>query len=329
MIGALARELRDLRTIGLISAVVYKKGMSSYKYAKKLVKQYKGKKMVAAAPYSKANLPKIQKDIREIKRSLDTQMSTYVKKRIAPTAINIAAVNTVDYGWLNFNGKDVIEDVIDAVKYFDPSVPGTLITVDLTAPTYQNEVRITSCYGGIEVRNNYLVPVRFSYYWVMPKIDTNENPEDAVTNGLTDIASATVTSAALFPSDSMLFTKLWKIVKSDTKLLYPGQDCSASYAVKDILYDNSLVDTHTTTFQCKMKSFALLMRIEGVPCHDSVTGNVALSRAGVDVVYKRYHTVKYPGGADIKYIEVSDGLQAIANTPNVSLQDVAQETYGL
>lgn len=329
VVGALASELRNLRTIGLISTVVYKKALNSYNYARKVVSSYKGKSVQAAAPYKKANVQKIQKDIREIKKSLDTQTALFTRKRMATTSLTIAAVGQAKYGWININGKDIIEDAINSVKFFDPDVPGTLQNVDLTAPAFQNEVRLTKVFGGFDCMNNYKVPVKFSYYFVLPKIDTNENPQNAVSNGFTDISDGSNTDVLLYPSDSQLFSKLWKTVKSGTKLLYPGQMCSDGYSVKDILYDNSLVDTHTTTHQMKLKSLAILIRVEGVPCHDSVTGNITLSRGGVDIVYRRYHTVQYPGGADIKYIEVSNGLQAIANTPQVSLKNVEQETYGL
>lgn len=275
-----------------------------------------------------ANVAKLKKDVSKLKKEVKVTMSTYIKKyRNFPTALS-AATTQCAYSESTLNSLSVLQDVIDNVKYFNPSVPGTLINVDLTAPTFSNKVLFKRSYVRAIARCNYSVPARVSMYVLSAKKDTSTVPTTTFSDSLTDTSNASSTSPLIKPSDCIYFRDLYKIDKHVKKLIYPGQELEISHSYPSFYYDISLADTQTDAYQPRFHGSLLLVRVEGVQGHGSTSG-VAQSRAGVDIEFIRIHEVQYPGGADLLYIEVDDNPGAISGTLQLSLQDVAQETYGL
>ena len=280
--------------------------------------------------YKKAapQLRGIKKDIRNLKRQQNSNQATYIKKFRSFDAAVTANENESIMNGLSMNSVTILQGVIDSVKYFDPATPATLITVDLTSPTFQNQVRFTKSYCKILARNNYVVPARVTLYVCKIKKDSNIIPSLAISNGIADMSNAAVTSPLIYPSDSHEFRDLWSIVKSKRVVLLPGEECSISHSFPAFKYDVALSDSHGLSFQTYFHGSYLLVRVEGVPAHGSTSG-VTQSKAGVDIEYQRHHTVKYPGGADIEYLEVSDNRTSITGTIQVSQLDTEQATYGL
>lgn len=269
----------------------------------------------------------IKKDLTKLKKRVDASLSTYIKKTRTVNAC-IATAGLCNYSSFAMNNVSNLQDVIDAVKYFDPSAPSTLINVDLSAPTFQNQVLFQTSYGKVMARNNYVVPVVVRIYWIEVRKDTSIAGETAISNSLSDMSNATISSPLVYPSDCHDFNDLWKISKSSVQELSPGQSCSLSWSCKPFSYDVSLSDSHTSSFQTYFHGSQCMVRVEGVPAHGSTSG-VSQVGCGVDIHFERKHVVTYPGGTDVKFLEIDDNLDTIVGTLQVTQYDTAQEAYSL
>lgn len=273
-------------------------------------------------------LPRIKKDIAVLKKQVKSNTSTYIKKfRTFGTSLS-AANNQCDYHEVGMNSVSILQDVIDSVKYFDPSTPGTLINVDLSAPTFQNQVNFVKSYCKVLARANYSVPTRLTLYICECKKDTSIAPATAISNSLTDFSNAASTSPLVYPTDCHDFNDLWKIVASKRCVLQPGQEVSLSHSFKPFMYDVSLADSQSDSYQTYFHGSIMLIRVEGVTAHGSTSGT-AQAQGGVDLEVERQHVVKYPGGADIVYMEVDDNPNTIVGTIQLTNVDILQTTYGL
>lgn len=218
--------------------------------------------------------------------------------------------------------------MIDAVKYFNPAVPGTLVSVDMTSPTFQQQIRFTKSYGRLDVRNNYSVPCKATLYILKVKSDTSISPESAIAASAADETNTTIVDRLLFPTDCHEFNDLWSIVKSKTFYLQPGQEASMNHSFPVFNFDPALADDHSDTFQKRFHSGYGMVRVEGVLAHGSTSG-MTHSKAGVDCSFVQIHTVKYPAGVSVQYLEIVDAPTTIVGTCQLSQLDSEQATYAL
>lgn len=306
------------------------------RYAGAPVKQRRSYQTVTRRPYRKYKKKTktrryqkpIRKEIRELKQKVNSNLSTYIKKARTVAQLTVANVGETAYLNTGINSLSVLDGVIDAVKYFDPATPGSLITVNLTLPTFQNQVRFVKSYSKTTCRNNYLVPCDIRIYYLENKLDTSISASSSMSNSLADMSNGSITSQLIFPSDCHDFNDIWSIKTSKHVILAPGAEVSLSWSCKPFLYDTSLNDSHASAYQKSNHGSEVLVRISGVMSHGSTSG-VTIGKGGVDVSVERHHTVEYPGGSDIKYLEVADGLQTTAGTVQVSQLIASQQTYTL
>lgn len=268
----------------------------------------------------------LTKEVANLKRQVNAQNATYTKKARFFKTCSSAAVNEVCYESLDFNSASVLEGVIDAVKYFDPATPGTLINVDLSSPTFQNQVRFVKSYGRVMCRSNYGVPCKVDIYVFKAKLDTGITVETALSNGLTDSSNGTSTSPLIYPSDSHDVSDLFSIVKHKTCYLPPGGECILTHSFPAFNYDVSLTDSHTSAYQRYFHGSQMVVRVSGVIAHGATSG-VTLSRAGVDITFERMHTVKYPAGVNTRYLEIDDNPDTAVGQVQMTILDVENGVY--
>lgn len=277
-------------------------------------------------------LPKKRKalsaKVAQLSKQVSANEATYTKKHRYFQSAIVANTSECDYDTLSFNATSILEGVIDAVKYFNPAAPATLVTVDLTSPTYQQAVRFTRSFGKITAKNNYGVACRVTLYIVKAKADGAPVPTTCISNSLADESNATITSPLIFPTDCHEFNDFWKIAKSKSALLQPGAEVSISMSMPAFDYDVSRTDSVGSSYQKYFHGSVMMVRVEGPVAHGSTSG-ICQSKAGVDIMYELIHTVKYSAGVNVNYIEVSDNPTAISGTVQVSAWDTTQETYTL
>lgn len=278
-------------------------------------------------PFTKRQTGLKQK-VNRIQKQLATSEGTYVKKTRYHDQILVANVNEVNYGTLSFNSTVSLESAIDSVKYFDPAAPGTLVTVNLAAATYQQSVRFVNTYGRISIRNNFGVPCNATMYILKCKTDTSITPTTAMSNSLADESASTIVNPQIYPSDCHEFNDLWRIVRSKSVYLEAGKESSISMSLPAFNYDVSRSDTQTSAYQKYFHGSAFLVRLEGVMAHGATAG-YGISKAGLDVAYDTHYVIKYPAGVNVNYIETSHTTSAFTGTVQVSELDVEQGTYTL
>lgn len=270
----------------------------------------------------------LTKKVNELSRQVKSTTSTYIKKSRGFDQL----INTTD-NYVNVVNHDLcsitqIQAAIDNVKYFDPATPGTLINVNLTTPTFQNQVLIKRSYGRIVCRNNYGVPCKVTIYICSTKKDTSITPIAAINNGLSDMSNATISSPLIYPTDIHDFNDLWKIDKSKSIQLNPGDECSLSHSYPEYRYDVSLADSHGTEYSTYFHGSVMMVRLTGVLCHGATSGASSI-KAGVDYTYERIFEVQYAGGIDTRYLEISDNPETMVGAATVSIPDVEQAVYTL
>jgi len=290
-------------------------------------KVYKAKK-VKAKRKPKTKGQKLAKQVRHLQKQVNANTSTLKYKSKVFGSVK-ASANQCAYIAYSITTSS-LETVLQNLRYFDPSAPGTYKTVDFTTGTQSKSVE-AQFYSKIELRNNYKVPVIVDVYCVVPKQDTNITPDTAVSNGLTDLGiSSASTEVQCFPTESPQFRDLYKIVKHSQVELQPNLAETFSWSSDRFDYDPSIVDSHNQTFQKEMRSQSWLIRVMGIVAHDSsVLTEISQAPCGVDFVVNRHYTIKYPGGADFEYMIVSTNGAAFTNGANVSMPTVSQIQYGL
>lgn len=312
---------------------------TAYRGARKLNNVLYGRRMAAAArrKYAsrvpkrrlvlrpKKTLKAVAKEVNSLKKKVAVLNTKYTKKYRTLGALT-CLTNQCAYQTLSVNSASVLEGVIDSVKYFNPSAPGTLINVDLTAPTYQNKVRFTKSYVGATIRNNFSVPCYVDIYMCVAKRDTSIAPETAISNSFTDMTNAVITNSPMYPTDAHDFKDLWKIMKHKRIRLDAGKEFTFSSVLPAFDFDVSLSDSQTESFLKYFHGAALLLRIEGILGHGATSGT-GMMPCGVDYEFRRIHTVEYSGGVNTEYIELDDNTSAISGTHQCSQLDNEQAAY--
>jgi len=322
--GRTARFVQPAATAG---AVMYKAAkIIAGRYKK--TRKYPNLKRKAFKAGPRVSVRNLTKQVRALSKTVNTDKALFIKKYRIMESLKIASINQVIYAARALNNVSVLEGVIDAVKYFDPNDPGTLITVNLATPTFQQKVRFTKSYLVGNIRNNYSVPCVVDCYFLNVKKDTNIEPDTAMSNSLADLSNAAITSPLIYPTDCHDFTDLYKIVKHKKQLLNPGQEFNFSGSCPSFSYDVSLSDSHTSSYQKYFNGSVMLTRVEGVMGHGQTSG-VGQLKGGVDIEWRRIHHVEYEGGVNTTYIEVSDSPGNIEGNHVCSQLEAEQEQYAL
>lgn len=266
----------------------------------------KKRKLIKAPPKTKDEAQ--DRAIKDIKTRINLDTGTHVH-RIRACVQQLATVNEATYRDLGVNDASNIEDVLSNLKYYDPSTPATLLTADGAVGTFSKSFHFTSIHNKFTVRNNFISPVNVRIYYVAPKSDTSILPSTAFTNGLADVGSPSATSPLTYLTDSPVFNKLWKIVKSQKATLQGGQTRTMSHTIKDIKYDPAYNDSHTSSYKPIDGALRIIVRVTGAVGHTATTvGHLA---CGVDITSDTVYTVKYQAGADLYQITLSDTSGAV------------------
>lgn len=305
-----------------------KAATASYSFKKPLFKRRFKRSATNFAIKKKCD--KLCNQVKELKKqnkaSRGTQISRFrTTDRIIP-GVNLAASNE-----FVVNDSTNMELVLSTLKYYNPSVPGTLTTAAGATGTYSKSFLFKSIYGKCTVRNNYQVPASVAIYLFKVVEDTSVSPKTNLDNALANLPSAPLlTNPLIYPSDVVDMMPLWKIEKTAKKVLQPGSLMEMSHAIKNVMYDPSVFDSHNLTYQTEWKSFVFLVRVQGVLAHDTTLDEQGISGAGVDVKIDSTYIVDYEAGADIKDIVITNNASSFTNGAQLSNKPASsQQAYSL
>lgn len=220
-----------------------------------------------------------------------------------------------------------IETLIANLRYYNPSVPGTLTTANPSTGTYSRQVHVKNINHSIELFNNYQVPAFVRAYLVKPKGDTGIAPLTYYANGITDqvITGGNATTERLYLTDINVFKEQFSCKLLKAKYMPPGSYMSVSYNTGEFDYDPALYDEHTLAYQAKYKNHAIIIRIQGFVGHDSVvTTEHNMLACGVDVQQSFVAKIVYDAGVNLDDIYVTDSRDsAFTNGGLISSKPVA------
>lgn len=321
--GSLAAAHRVIKYYMPELSLTKKDVNSIYKLAKGAVSSSSksapaGSRGVGSKPFPK----QMKSQIRELRRLAEADMGELIY-RFRNTFTVRASVNSIDQSEYFSHTSDTLETILGQLRYYNPSAPTSLVTADGSSGTYQKDFLFTSIYHKIHLRNNYQVPADVTVYKVRLKGDTSIAPLTAFTNGLADVGNPGSSSPLVYLTDSEQFKELYSIESSKSFRLSPGAARTMSQSLKNLLYDPSARDSHTVTYQRAHRNMFFIVRVEGVVGHDSSIAEYGVLQAGVDILIDRTFKVKYPAGADIKWIVVNDSSDTFTNGGVVSSKPVS------
>lgn len=277
----------------------------------------KFRREVAKAAKKEKPFNKLKKQVKTLSKAQKAGMGQLIY-RITEGASQISNANTQGNESFSLNTTTEIETVLGQLRYYDPAAPTTLVTADFTTGSYSKDILIKSSYMKIHVRNNYQTPCVVRAYLLSVKTDGSINPESAWTNGMSDISNGTINQLGIYPTDSPQFNDLFKIDKELTLRLRPGAERTVSVSARNVTYNPSIVDSQTDTNQRACRTRWIMFSVMGVIAHDSSAAQYGAIGVGVDFMVHKTYKVEYNAGADIKYIYLSDGLDAFTNGALVS-----------
>lgn len=269
------------------------------------------------------NTKELIKKVARLEERVRDVVSEHIVRKHGANTVQ-AQDNSAGYRTDIFSAKTDLESALGAVRYFDPSTPGTLISADLGSPTYSQKIKMKS-YTKYTIRNNYQVPCDVTLYLLEVREDTTILPETARTDGLSDVGAPSSSSAFVYPTDSPVFMQLWKIKQSKKCRLECGKEFSMTHG-NEFMFDPSEVDSHDSTYQRGFKTYAFMIRVKGVLGHDSVnfSSEFGLVMGQVDASYATTYTVIYnSGGASIKTIVLNNQLDQFTNAGRLGLKPVS------
>ncbi len=290
----------------------YEATRGAYKYAKskfskrKKKGQYKGRgKRPVQDRQARKDISALEKRVAKLKTLSETSLGHLIY-RLRSTGRVLSTSNVATHTGITGNTVTTLETVLAQLRYYNPAVPGTLITASGVTAAFTHDFVFTRTFLKVTAVNNYQVPCICTIYVCVPKRDTSIAPTTAFTNGLTDAGAPTATSPLVYLTDSQQFQDIWRIHKSNKSVLQAGQHMSCVFTPGIYDYDPSLTDSQTDSYQPSNKGCAFVIRVEGVLGHDAVEDEQATIAAGVDFQLDRTFEVQYDAGVDLTWIHISD-----------------------
>ncbi len=177
--------------------------------------------------------------------------------------------------WFAQSGLDMtaLQNELTTMPVYDLSaIPPAIVSRDFTGSVNWR----TICFDvstSLEVHNTYPMTCVVDVYVLLPKKDQTQSVLTDLQNSWVDIGVGTpnLTNHQLWPSMGPPFMRLWKIKAHKKMIMKSGSKMKLSYSAKDISYSPEFFDQHSRIFQAKYGSHVYLVRLQGAPCHDSVT----------------------------------------------------------
>lgn len=211
------------------------------------------------------------------------------------------------------SNQTMLETALANLRFYDATT-AALITNDGTSGTFSRQYMFDKMVSSIECANTYNYPVNVKVYACTPKEDTSLSPRDTLVNSIADMGvGLDIDDIQLFPTDCSQFKKIWKINKSYSRKLKPGQNVTFSHKMKNFNYDPSDGDSHALAYQKQQSSIVWLVRIEGILCHNT-SGVPGFAACSLDTNVKTKYRVTYDAGVALEDYSTSQTVASpVAN----------------
>lgn len=181
----------------------------------------------------------------------------------------------------------------------------------------------------VEFRNAAPNPVKVKIYYFMCKSHTDHTPLYFFQQDVDDANNAAATWESepnVYPTDyKRLWAKFFKLVKTNTYLLAPGELQNFYVTHSGYIYNDDDVDASGQLYR-KNQTGYLLVRTEGTPVHDSVSENdVGLSGTQLDFVIKYNDKYRYLIHHSLRQDILQDSLGSITIAESIAPQGDAKE----
>lgn len=306
--------------IAAISAYESKSFKSVKNIARDLNKLMAGKKTYKnqSSKKTKSNtslkLKAVEKKVNKLSKKFNDSLSTY-EVRTATTADLVSSDNQSTSVSILAMGQSYMDAALSDVPFFNPSVPGTLISADVEPSLYEQEFTFKKVWSRLQVRNNYAVPAYVKIYVMASKTDAIDTPSDLFSAGITDVmASATTTSPQVYPTDSPLVRDHYKVAKVVSRKLEAGQEMTATWSPGRVKYSPNEFDESAALYSPRYKSAFYFIRVQGCIAHDTLSDNQGLTAAGIDYEHRYSLTLEYDsGGAVLHRLKITDDYDSMPN----------------
>lgn len=210
------------------------------------------------------------RSIKLLQKKVGAQWATHTHRSHADSSINVpAGARTSQF--ITGTGTKIdlakIKDVLGYARIWDGD---NLVNEDLsTGSTGSHElVRFTSASLQATYRNVGMTPVNLTVYFLQPRFDHSNAPDDAVNDGLTDqsrVGSGLDANNLLSEiTDSAVFRNQWRIVKKKQKWLAHGTQMTVTCGLPAFNYNPSVVDEHTVgTYKTGTPELYIMIRSQG------------------------------------------------------------------
>lgn len=297
-----------------------------YMLAKTKTRKRRKRNLYKRKRFSSAKLYKMNRQLRNVTRKVKNDQAYHTFKLADSNRFVIANIGECLHSQVAAISTTSQETAMANLRYYNPSVPGTLVTANAATGTYSRIVHIESMTTKLNIRNNYQVPCIVTVYCCKPKQDTNVAVLTYYSDGATDqvISGGSVVTPPLYITDIDLVNESWKVKKLKKRYLRPGDEITVRHSEYNIDYDPSMVDTHNLAYQAKYKNYALITRLEGVIAHDTAADESAMYLAGIDTQYTHIYKFIYDAGVNLNDIFIDDNRdQSFTNGGVVSNMPIA------
>lgn len=275
---------------------------------------------------SRRSLAGLNRRITALSKSVKSDQAIHTHRRRDFLQVGCAVDQVVNTGIEGINTTN-LELAMANLRYYDPAVPGTLVTANASTGTYTRQIHFKSVTQKLTVRNNYQVPCMVTIYAATPKEDTNISAVSFYSSGVADqtIGPMAVTSPLLYLTDIDLVRDNWNIRRVKQIFLQPGSQTYAFHATsKPFDYDPSNVDSHNLQFQKKYGAFQFIIRVEGPYGHDTAAAEATTLQAQVEMFVDTKFVITYDAGVNLTdFSEDNNASTTFTNGGVVSNKAVA------
>lgn len=273
----------------------------------------------------------LKKQIKQIQKSLKSDQAFHTHKRFYGYS-RTSGVGLCQHYEHDINAVNSLEAVMAYLRYYDPSVPGTLTTANAASGTYSRQVHFKNVYSRMDITNNFQVPCKVKVYLVKPKGDTNILPLTYYANGIADQviypAGADKTTASIYLTDIDVFNAQYSSKLMKDIILQPGATTYVSHSTGSFDYDPSVYDSHSLAYQPKFKCALWVIRVEGILGHDTAASERGILAAGVDTTQYEKYEIVYDAGVNLNDIYCVDNRAATFTNGGVVSQKPIPDNVG-
>lgn len=274
----------------------------------------------------KKKQPSLRKQVKTLVSKVNADQAHHTYKETTLGEVN-TGVGRCEYQQEAISSVSNLDTYISQLRYYDPSVPATLVTASGATGTYHRDIHFDNIYSKLEIRNNYQVPCKVKVYLVKPKGDTNITPLTYYTNGIADqvtSAGADQQTALLYLSDIKAFKEQYSMKCVKDVILDAGAVVTCSHSTGSFTYDPSLTDSHTLGYQPKYKSCLWVMRVEGALAHDTIANQYSTTQCSIDWMVTNIAKISYDAGVSLDDIYLSEArVEAFTNAGVLTSKPVA------